>query len=67
MQVHFIHPRKIQGFTYQKGLNEVPDKASEDWFFKACLKDGSVAVMTKAEPVAAPKAAQAPAQQAKGK
>lgn len=68
MLVRFMHPRKLSSKAFPrgsqlflKGVHEVPDALKDDWFFKAQLQDGSLAMQAKEEQVAAPKAAASPA------
>ena len=57
MLVRFAHPRKLnlgkkESKLYPKGVHEVPDHLKEDWFFKAQVKEGHLAIMPKEEPAA---------------
>lgn len=60
MLVRFAHPRKLnhgkQSKLYPKGVHEVPDALKDDWFFKAQVKEGHLAIMPKAEEPAADEA-----------
>lgn len=74
MRAIFKHSRKIGGVVYHKKADaqEVPEKMKDDWFFKACLKDGSLKLVDekaaeKSEAAEQAPEAEAPVAKKKGK
>lgn len=50
MKVNFKVPREIDGVTYQKGVQEVPDSLKKHWYLLAIIQNGNASIVEEGKP-----------------